>query len=154
MHGLRRLHGRLPGRILLSAMGLVVALKRFATTYTSAFNIDCQVQVTGHPRRLPRATEVAIYRVIQAALHNVATHAQASRAQVGFDFGTASLQVVIEDNGIVFDPDAVMNMPGEHLGLIGMKERAEGLGAELIVTSAPGQRTRIELRLPSPAYLD
>jgi len=139
---------------VLDQMGLAVALKRFASTYNSAFGIDCQVQVTAHPRRLPRATEVAVYRIIQAALHNVATHARARRAQVDFDFGAAWLQVVIQDDGVGFDPEAAMSIPGEHLGLIGMKERAEGLGANLTVTSAPGQGTRIEFRLPSPAYLD
>lgn len=139
---------------VLDAMGLVVALKRFAATYNSAFGIDCQVQVAGHPRRLLRATEVAVYRIIQEALHNVATHAHASRAQVGFDFGADWLQVVVEDNGVGFDPEAVLNIPGEHLGLIGMRERAESLGAELIVTSAPGQSSRIGFRLPSPNYLD
>ncbi len=139
---------------VLDQMGLAVALKRFASTYNSAFGIDCQVQVTGHPRRLPRATEVAVYRIIQAALHNVATHARAGRAQVDFDFSAARLQVVIQDDGVGFDPQAIMSIPGEHLGLIGMKERAEGLGANLTVTSAPGQGTRIEFHLPSPTYLD
>ncbi|MBI3361820.1 MAG: GAF domain-containing sensor histidine kinase, partial [Chloroflexi bacterium] len=139
---------------VLDAMGLVVALKRFATTYTAAFDIDCHVQVTGHPRRLSRETEIAIYRIIQAALHNVASHAKAGRAQVSFDFGTALLQVIVEDNGIGFDPEAAINIPGEHLGLIGMKERAEGLGATLRVISTAGRGARVELRLPSPAYLD
>ena len=68
-------------------------------------------------------TEITIYRIIQAALHNVATHAQAKHAKIFFDFGTATLQVTIEDDGIGFDPEAVMRLPGEHLGLIGMKEK-------------------------------
>lgn len=139
---------------VLDEMGLVVALKRFATTYTATFDVDCQVQVAGRARRLPRQTEIAIYRIIQAALHNVASHAQASRAQVCFDFGVDGLHVVIEDDGIGFDPQITMTAPGERLGLIGMKERAEGLDAGLQVTSAPGQGARIELQLPSPPYLD
>ena len=139
---------------VLDAMGLVVALKRFAVTYTSAFGIDCQVRVAGTAHRLPRDTQVALYRIIQAALHNVATHAQAKQALVGFDFGSAWLRVSVEDDGIGFNPETALTAPGEHLGLIGMKERAEGLGANLTVTSAPGQGTRIELRLHSPAYLD
>ncbi|MBI5714001.1 MAG: hypothetical protein HZC38_11365, partial [Chloroflexi bacterium] len=66
----------------------------------------------------------------------------------------AWLQVTIEDDGIGFDPDAVINIPGEHLGLIGMKERAESLGAKLTVTSSAHHGARIELRLPSPTYLN
>jgi signal transduction histidine kinase len=139
---------------ILDAMGLVVALKRLAATFTAAFNVECEIQVVGRSRRLPKEIEVAVFRIIQAALHNVASHAHARRAQVGFDFGSDWLKVRIEDDGVGFDPAAVMTVPGEHLGLIGMKERAEGLGAELIVSSTPGAGTRVELRLPSPAYLD
>jgi signal transduction histidine kinase len=139
---------------VLDMMGLVVALRRFAATYTSSFGIDCRIRVTGSPRRLSKETEIAVYRIIQAALHNVATHAQASRAQVGFDFAEEWLEAVVQDNGIGFDPQAVIATPGEHLGLIGMQERAEGLGANLNVTSTPDQGTRVRLRLPSPDYLD
>ena len=60
----------------------------------------------------------------------------------------------VEDDGIGFDPEPALTAPGEHLGLIGMKERAEGLGAELIVDSTSGKGTRIELRLPSPVCLN
>lgn len=139
---------------VLDAMGLAVALRRFAATFTATFNIECEVEVAEHPQRLDREIEVAIYRIIQAALHNTATHAQAKHARVAFDFSAAWLQVTIEDDGIGFDPEAVINMPGEHLGLIGMKERAESLGAKLTVTSSAHHGARIELRLPSPMYLN
>lgn len=139
---------------ILDAMGLVVALKRFAATFTATFNIECEIQVIGRSGRLPKEMEIAVFRIIQAALHNVATHAQATHAQVGFEFGADWLQVRIEDDGVGFDPKPVLDAPGEHLGLIGMKERAEGLGAELIVDSAAGRGTRIELRLPSPANVN
>lgn len=139
---------------VLDMMGLVVAARRFAATYTDSFDIDCQIRVTGSPRRLSKETEIAVYRIIQAALHNVTTHAQASRAQVGFDFAEEWLEVVVRDNGIGFDPQAVIATPGEHLGLIGMQERAEGLGASLHVTSTPGEGTQVRLRLPAPDYLD
>jgi signal transduction histidine kinase len=139
---------------VLDQMGLVVALKRFAGTYQNTFGIECQVQIVGKAQRLYRDTEVTIYRIAQAALHNVATHAQAKHAKVFFDFGTAALQVTIEDDGIGFDPEAVMRLPGEHLGLIGMKERAEGLKADLTVNSALGKGTRITLCVPAPVYLE
>lgn len=139
---------------VLDQMGLVVALKRFATTYQTSFGIECQMHIVGKAQRLDRRTEVTIYRIIQAALHNVATHAQAKHAMVHFDFGSAALQVTIEDDGIGFDPDTVMRLPGEHLGLIGMKERAEGLKADLTVDSAPGKGSRIMLHVPAPVYME
>ncbi len=138
---------------VLDMMGLAVALKRFSSTFTAAFNIQCQVKVIGQERRLAREIEVAIYRVIQAALNNVVAHAQATAVTVAFYFGSAALQVVVEDDGIGFDPEKTMSTPGDHLGLIGMKERVEAIGAYLEVTSSPGQGTRIRLRLPSPDYV-
>lgn len=139
---------------VLDAMGLVVALKRFAATFTAAFNIDCEIHVVGPSGRLPKEIESAVFRIIQAALHNVASHAQATRAQVSFEFSKDWLQVRVEDDGIGFDPEPALTAPGEHLGLIGMKERAEGLGAALIVDSTLGKGTLIELRLASPVCLD
>jgi signal transduction histidine kinase len=137
---------------ILDMMGLVPALKRFSTTYTSAFDVECEVEVTGRPQRLSKETEIAIYRIIQAALHNVATHAQATHVKVDFDFAAELLQVSIADDGIGFDPEATLTTPGEHLGLIGMKERTESLKATLKVISEPDQGTRIEFRLPAPEY--
>lgn len=139
---------------VLDQMGLVVALKRFAATYQSSFGIECQMQIVGKSQRLDRTIEVTIYRIIQAALHNVATHAQAKHVIVHFDFGSAAFQVTIEDDGIGFDPETVMRLPGEHLGLIGMKERAEGLKADLTVDSAPGKGARIMLHVPAPVYVE
>lgn len=139
---------------VLDMMGLVVALKRFAVTYAATFGIGCDVQAVGQARRLPKATEIAIYRIIQAALDNVVTHAGAKQVQVSFDFGADCLRVRIEDDGVGFNPKTVMRSPGEHLGLIGMKERAEGIGAFLEVNSAPQEGTQIELRLLSPTYLE
>jgi two-component system sensor histidine kinase DegS len=139
---------------VLDMMGLVVALKRFATTYTTTFGIDCQVQVEGRPRRLPKETEISIYRILQAALNNVRSHAQASRSQISFDFGANQLLVRVEDDGVGFDPEVIFGTPGDHLGLLGMKERAEGIGASLKVNAADGEGARIDLRLLSPPYLE
>lgn len=138
---------------VLDMMGLVIALKRFAETFNATFDIDCQVQTANGFQRLTKETEIAIYRIIQAAMQNVAAHARASKVKVVFDFGSELLQVRVKDNGIGFDPEAIIKTPGEHLGLIGMKERAEAIGATLEVASAPGEGTRIKLRLSSPVYL-
>jgi two-component system sensor histidine kinase DegS len=84
----------------------------------------------------------------------VATHAQASQVLVGFDFNSDRLQVMVDDDGIGFDPQMALNTPGDHLGLIGMKERADALDALLNVDSAVGEGTRIELRLSTAEYLE
>jgi len=139
---------------VLDMMGLVVAMKRYVSTFEITFNIDCQVHVEGTPRRLAKEIEIDIYRIIQAALHNVTSHAKASLAEMSFSFGSASFNVIVADNGEGFDPKIALETPGDHLGLLGMKERAEGMGAKLIVNSSPNTGTQIELILPRPEYLD
>jgi len=139
---------------VLDMMGLVVALKRFALTYSITFSAECSVLVNGRPRRLPKEVEVCIYRILQSALQNVASHAQASRSLVRFDFGEECLEVWVEDNGIGFNPVTTLATPGEHLGLIGMRERAESLGAQLSVLSKAGEGTQVRLQVLGPEYLD
>jgi signal transduction histidine kinase len=139
---------------VLDMMGLVVAMKRYATTFATTFDIDCQIHVEGNPRRLVKEIEIDIYRIIQAALHNVISHAMANQVNVVFHFTTPSFQVSIADNGKGFDPKTALETPGDHLGLLGMKERAEGMGAKLFVNSSPELGTEVELILPNPEYLD
>ncbi|MCK4897872.1 MAG: hypothetical protein KAS38_03810, partial [Anaerolineales bacterium] len=133
---------------------LVVAMKRYASTFATTFDIECQVQVEGTPRRLVKEIEIDIYRIIQSALHNVTSHAKASLAKVSFHFSSALLQVIISDNGEGFNPEIALETPGDHLGLLGMKERAEGMGAKLIVNSSPKTGTEIELNLQNPEYFN
>lgn len=139
---------------VLDMMGLVVALKRYASTFAATFDINCQIEIKGTPRRLSKDIEIDIYRIIQSALHNVSSHANATKAVVSFSFGSALFQVIISDNGEGFDPQNAFKSPGDHLGLLGMKERAEGIGAILEVNSIPNSGTEIKLILENPPYLD
>jgi signal transduction histidine kinase len=139
---------------VLDMMGLVVAMKRYASTFGSTFDIDCQVHVEETSRRLAKEIEIDTYRIIQAALQNVISHAKASLVKVSFYFGPTSFQVIIADNGVGFNPKTAFEIPGDHLGLLGMKERAEGMGAKILVNSSPNSGTEIELNLQNPEYLD
>ncbi|UCD97574.1 MAG: GAF domain-containing sensor histidine kinase [Chloroflexota bacterium] len=139
---------------VLDMMGLVIALKRLASTFATTFDIDCQVEVEGTPQRLSKETEINIYRIIQAALQNVISHAMANEVRIFFDFVSPSFQVAILDNGHGFNPKTALETPGDHLGILGMKERAEGMGAKLLVHSLPLQGTEVKLILDNPAYLE
>ncbi len=138
---------------VLDMLGLVVATKRYAATCAPTFEIDCRVRVVGEPQRMAKHDEVTVYRIIQSAMQNVATHSQAVRAQVIFYFQRDVFRVLVEDNGIGFDPQATLAMPGDHLGLIGMIERAESLGASLMIDSTPGKGSKIILQMSPPGYL-
>lgn len=90
----------------------------------------------------PSATKTTVYRITQEALNNVVKHARASQVTVTLRCDGGRGRLIVADDGRGFDATAVA---GDRMGLAIMRERAEGLGAVLGVTSAPGCGTRIEL---------
>jgi signal transduction histidine kinase len=92
-----------------------------------------------------------ILRMAQEALRNVERHARATRVTVRLQSNDTVLELRIEDNGIGFDPDALR--PG-HYGIVGLREQAELIGAELRIDSKPNQGTTfcLSLRLPPVAF--
>jgi signal transduction histidine kinase len=85
-----------------------------------------------------------ILRMAQEALRNVERHARASRVVVRLQSNDSLLELRIEDNGIGFDPDALR--PG-HYGIVGLREQAELIGAELRIDSKPNEGTTFCLSL-------
>ena len=88
--------------------------------------------------------EVAYYRIAQEALNNVVKHARATRVDVMLDSRDGSVVMVIEDDGLGFDPEE--REPAEGVGLAGMRRRAALIGATLQIESAPGDGATIYLR--------
>jgi len=89
-----------------------------------------------------------VLRMAQEALRNIERHAQASRVTVRLRATADSLlELRIEDDGIGFDPEALR--PG-HYGIVGLREQADLIGAELHIDSRPNEGTRLclSLRLP------
>ena len=94
---------------------------------------------------LPREAQGELLRIAQECITNVMKHAQAQQVEVTLAFGPDAVSLSVTDDGVGFDPD------GHHegFGLLGMRERAQRIGARLVVTSAPGQGTRVETVLPA-----
>lgn len=128
----------------LEVEGLIPALARLGDVMQARHEIDVETTFGGEPD-LPVAAKEALYRVAQEALNNVAKHAQASRAAVSLTTEAGEVVMVISDDGIGFDPQG--QFPG-HLGLQSMRERVEGAGGSLAVTSAPAEGTAIAARIP------
>jgi signal transduction histidine kinase len=90
-----------------------------------------------------------LYRIIQEALNNIAKHARASYVSVLFEKRGDNFILIAEDNGDGFaaaDIDTP-DQPGGGLGLVGMRERAALIGADIEIESAPGQGTTIYVRI-------
>ncbi|MGO8829411.1 MAG: histidine kinase [Steroidobacteraceae bacterium] len=86
-----------------------------------------------------------ILRMAQEALRNVERHAMASRVTVSLQTTGTQLRLRIEDDGVGFDPQG--SSPG-HYGIVGLREQAQLIGAELCIDSSPGQGTKLTLSLP------
>lgn len=102
--------------------------------------------VTGEPRTLPAAVELAAYRIVQEAITNIVRHAHATRAAVTLDYGDELLSLAIEDDG-----DGAATLPNlvQGNGISGMQERARALGGELRLGPASTGGLRVEAALPT-----
>ena len=132
----------------LDELGLAAALPRFVNEWSVHVGIPAEFRSGGfEPGQLRRTAEVAFYRIAQEALNNVSKHAHASRADVVLSTTNNQVVMVIEDDGVGFNPsNEAPNQNG--FGLAGMRERAALVGATLQVESAPGEGTSVFLRCP------
>ena len=130
----------------LDHLGLVTALQQYIEEFNRQYSLDVQFEAVGlDAQRLPAEIETALFRIVQESLTNVALHAQATRIDVLLNRRNGCLVTIVEDNGIGFTPDPVVQDQGR-LGLFGMRERVEMLGGKLVVESAPGKGTMISWR--------
>lgn len=133
---------------ILDDLGLVEALRWQAEEFQKKTGISVTTQLQGRIERLPREVELALYRVSQEALTNVARHAKATRVEIALRCEGDHLELFISDDGIGFDPDEIRKSQARSLGLIGMAERLSLVGGTLEIESAPGRGTRVRARVP------
>jgi len=130
----------------LDSLGLFPALEKYAQSFQESSGIACTATLQGEPLLLPDETKVAVYRIVQEALNNVRKHSGATAAAVQVAFAPGRLTVTVQDNGTGFATEAA-NAASGHLGLVSMTERAQSIGGQLTITSAPGQGTRLVLEV-------
>jgi signal transduction histidine kinase len=130
----------------LDHLGLVAALRQYLQTVRDQHELKVEYEVIGLDTRLPADVETAIYRVVQEAVTNVVRHARAARVDVLLERRGGELIVLIEDDGIGFDPASAGR--NRRLGLFGMRERAEMLGARLAVESVANSGTTVLMEVP------
>ncbi len=142
------------GPAIFDELGFLPAIRFYARQFSSRTAISVVVRAAELPEDLPASHQVALYRVLQSALSNVVEHARAGRVKVNIEaLEGKRLIMVVEDNGIGFDPAAVF---GRSFGLTAMRERVEVLGGKLQVESttagphAQKTGTRLSVELPLP----
>jgi signal transduction histidine kinase/FixJ family two-component response regulator len=116
------------------------ALRAIITNTTAGTSLHSDFQLKGEPHELQPAVEENLLHIGQEALSNALKHANATRFQARLSFDSDAVRLEFCDNGKGFVVDSAN---GGGIGLIGMRERAEQIGATLGVTSKPGRGTKI-----------
>lgn len=137
-------------------LGLQKALSAHASEWGLRHGIAIEVQTLGRNDRLPTEVEIVVYRVAQEALTNVLKHAKARNVSVVLEHGEEEIRVVIEDDGVGFDPSSLNERTGSghrstaapRLGLSGIQERLALVGGAMTLESAPGVGTTIFVTVP------
>ena len=133
----------------LDELGLALALQEFIRDFSHRVGISMELNVSELDGRLPPETEVALFRVIQEGLTNVAKHSRATRAWVSLKPDSTKLEVTVEDNGVGFNVAEVLGCSGRRaLGLFGIQERVSLLGGSSQIQAQPGKGTKLVISVP------
>lgn len=135
----------------LDQLGLIPALNRLVEHTGQRCGIAVDFVAGPHQVSLTYALEVVVYRIAQQALTNVVRHSRAHSASVTLNGCEGWLTLIIEDDGVGFDDDAVLadTRDGAHTGIRTMRDRARSVGGDLVVESVRGSGTLVRLRVPT-----
>jgi signal transduction histidine kinase len=134
----------------LEDQGLVPALQNLAVAVSRRTGLRVTVEATeSESTRLPPKIEAVLYRVVQEALKNATKHAHARAAKIRLWRFQGFICCAIEDDGTGFDASAVSSgRVRRGLGLLGIQERLQVLGGGCEIQSAPGEGTKLNVKIP------
>lgn len=131
--------------MILDELGLVSAIQWLTQTFSERSSLSIDLSFEQADVVYSKDVSTAAFRIVQEALTNIVRHSGAASAGILARHSGNELQLEISDDGRGMD---VARSRGEHLGLVGMSERAHMLGGSMEIDSAPGRGTRISVRLP------
>ena len=134
---------------MLDDLGLAAAIEWLGGDFSRRNGIPCRVDITTPESRIGGNSSTALFRIVQEALTNVARHAHASRASVELWEADHTLTIRVKDDGRgVTEEQSTSPLS---FGLIGIRERVQGLGGEMSITGRPGAGTILEVTIPLPS---
>lgn len=138
---------------LLDHCGFATALQKQAEAFRerNAISLEVRLDIEAGNFLAPGGL-THLFRLTQEALHNIEDHSGANRAWIALRSPDGALHLEIGDDGCAFTPERVAEAQAAgHLGLLGMRERAELLGGRFVLEAVPGEGTVIRVTIPSPA---
>lgn len=135
---------------LLDALGLPVAIQRYARDVLQTKGIDVSVDCSGVETRLPPEIEVTLFRIAQGAIGNILEHSGAKQAAIKLDCTDTECHLSIIDDGRGFDVSKItqVNSQGRGAGLFTMKERVKLVSGVCHIDSQPNQGTSVNVTVP------
>lgn len=130
-----------PGPIVVDS--LPEALRHLAALRLAQDGLQVSLETVGE-RTLATPVAISLYAIVQEALNNVTKHAKTGQVVVRLNLIGNDACLEIEDDGPGFNPETALAEPG-HLGLVGMIDRARGIGWNLSIDSGVGRGTRIQV---------
>jgi len=137
---------------LLDNLGLGAAIEWLAHQMCDRAGIEPQINVPVDAPKLPPATAIALFRIVQEALTNVVKYAKAKKVEIDLVQTADAMSLVISDDGIGI-PEGAQNNRLSH-GISGMRHRVRALRGEFSIHGTPGRGTMIEVTLPLPREPD
>lgn len=138
----------------LDDLGLEAALSSYFQKWSKNFGIPVELHASGMAKgRLTPEIEIALYRVAQEALNNIAKHAEAKGVAVVLERRADQASLIVEDDGVGFDTRQAFEANNKGLGLIGMRERAALIGGTIEIESRRGEGATVVVRIPAPPAL-
>ncbi len=131
---------------LLDTMGLLAALRWQSEETCRRADLRCTERFPDEEPQFSRAGAIALFRVVQEALANVAKHARASEVDIALELTDSEVIVTVQDNGVGAAPED-LNRPRSH-GVAGLRHRIQVLGGMLDISSAPNRGTTVRVRVP------
>ena len=136
-------------------LNLPVTVARLADDLRRQSGVAVDFEETGAERQLEPFVERAVIRIIGEGLRNVGQHSGASNAKVILRYDDEQVVATIEDDGKGFESNELSTAEERgHYGIVGMRERAEGVGGQLVVRSEPGRGTIVRATIPYRVTVD
>jgi signal transduction histidine kinase len=134
---------------MLDDYGLLPALQWYANEFSSRTGIQVDVEGDEQMRRLAQASEIALFRIAQEALNNVAKHAHAGHVRITLAHSDTRLVMTLADNGSGLEAaPAVGSRRRPGLGMVTMRERTQAVGGQFEIGPAPSRGTQVVVRVP------
>jgi PAS domain S-box-containing protein len=131
---------------LLDKLGLVPTIKWYIEEFVKRYGLNVKMNVEDIDEKIDKKIEINIYRIVQEAINNIIKHSKASKVYIKLSKKNGQIFLKVKDNGKGFIMNSKYNRNG--LGLIGMTERVDLLGGEILIDSAPKKGTKIEVKIP------